>query len=355
MFVINLLFSVLMMSATADAACPMQAYPSPHTQETILWDTGTPGVHEWRTGYGWSATPYTADPTVQDFYGDFTAVATTSTSIEWSMGINTSGELVTWGGQGVTTGTPSGDEPYLSVATGSTGRMAVTNRYREIEVWGNNTANFTSVPTGSFNRLGVGRDVGCASNSTTNTGVTCWGVNTEGLVTHADIPTTGYYDYIDVGRYAAFAVDVDGNMVGWGTTRTASNPALVQAFIDNAPTTGVRRVQVNEVSTLFGVAWMLDGTVVIWQGNGGLVDVITGAPGWDTYGDNSLKYYIPEGPDGYITWRSLPRIAIQDNGTIAGVINDGQGLIEGSNTYEYGDAYVWSEAVSYAQLIDVCD
>ncbi|MBP9827834.1 hypothetical protein KBC55_01640 [Patescibacteria group bacterium] len=274
--------------------------------------------------------------------------------------LTTDGEIMCWGGGDITVGTPSGEEPYSSLAFGSGSygttngmpRMLALNAYGEINVWGNTSGAFYSnVPTTSgFTDADSGYAVGCAVGIT-NSGVTCWGDDYEGLVTHASKPSSGTYTYTAVGRYVAGAVQSDGTLDMWGTTRSPGSTTYnnVATFIANRPSgTDIVSFEVNESGNPVGVAYHTDGTASIWIPNAvGIPVQMTNAPGWDYYGSTSLKLFKPQGPNGEITFRGPLEISSTDNGPdICGVINNPQGLHNDASTpyyYKYGDAICWSE------------
>lgn len=363
------MLSLITLITSANAGnCPVMGFVAQSAGETTLFYNDTAGAYTFVDADGdWKATPYTTLPASVAWTDDFTAVGTGSTSSEWGIGISTSGSLEGFGSN-VTTGIPSGSAPYSSPKSGSTARFSVLNSSGTPVNWGNSANSWlTSEPTTTgFTGLDVGRDVGCAVSDVNNTGVTCWGYDLEGMIASASRPTTGYYQSVAVGRYVIVAVDTSGNVTGWRTTRTASGMiTLADQFLANMPTTGVESVVVNETGSLVGVAYMTDGTITIWQDNGAsLHTALKSAPGFSTYGTNTDRVYVPEGPTGFLTFRSQPEIDPYSSvSSIGAVVDNPQGLVEGTHTYAYGEALRWDNATTsyggltyyWARVIDACD
>lgn len=349
--------------------CPVDAFVAQSNAESVLFYDDTAGTFAFvDADNDWKATPYTTLPASVVWTDDFTAVGTTSNSSEWGLGIDSAGDLEGFGSN-VTTSIPSGSGPYSHPRTGSTGRFSVLNGTGTVVNWGNSANSWlTSEPaTTGFTALDVGRDLGCAVSEVNNTGVTCYGYDHEGMNASASRPTTGYYQDVSVGRYVVVAVDTSNNATGWCTTRAASGYVTKCAqFISNMPTTGVESVEVNETGELVGVAYMTDGTITIWQADtAGIHSALRNAPGFTAYGSTADRVYVPEGPSGYITFVSQPRIApYSSTSHIAAVIDDPMGLTDTRRgTYAYGDAVRWDNSSYYKgglyyyepSLVDACD
>lgn len=338
--------------------CPIQIFNSTSACVSWLNDNGTWANHVqhdatkigcWQTEpFAGGTSPYAAT----DFTWPMIGEGTASGSGEWSCAIKTDGTLTCFGAGGIEN-IPTGEGPYSALSSSSSGtttvRAGVLTVTGAIRIWGNTAGAFgTSVPTTTgFTELGVGYAVGCAAGIS-NGGVTCWGDNFEGLVTHASKPTTGTYIQVEVARYLAAAVRDDNTLAMWGTTRAASGKVtLAQTLVNNRPTSGVRWVELGD--EILGVATHTDGTASIWIPDGvGVPAQMTNAPGWsEGYGNNSLKIYKPQGPNGEITFRGkLEIVGASNNPFICGVIDDPKGLpndnpLDADSLYNHGDAICW--------------
>ncbi len=337
------LLALLVSSALAYDYCPAVGYVGTGTS-AVLWESTTTGELYWEGSSTFETTPNNfGDPTWSTtFNNTVDVISYGSTPSAWGAGVDDSGYLWAWG-TGITTGLPSGEEPYSSPQCGSTGRCAVLDSGGHAEVWWGTSGLFGTPPAaGLFDVLAVGREVGCAADSDTATGVTCWGSNADNLVTNPNKPGSGVQVVdIAVGRYVAVAVDVNGDTYCWHTARTGFWEAADE-FCANRPMDGIASVDVSETGQLFGVAQHFDGTATVWEWSdgGNTTDALSGAPGWDTYGVPGLNQYKPQGPSGEIVFRSIG-VNIYHADGVVGVIDDPKGLIEGPNVYAYGDVLYW--------------
>jgi hypothetical protein len=360
-FACIVLISMIFPINTALAAnCPIDHYVGQSATESVLFYDSTAGSYSFVYDAAWGVTPYTTAVGSSAWTDDAIGIANASSS-EWVIWVDSSGALQGAGAGNVTTSIPSGSGTYSSPSSGSTGRFSVLDGSGTVVNWGITTNSwYTSEPTATgFTHLNVGREIGCAVSDTNSTGVTCYGsYDPNGLISSASRPTTGTYKNVAVGRYLVLAVDTSGNMTGWGTASTAG-------FLANMPTTGVESVEVSETGELIGVAWMTDGTITIWQDPAkSLQYALRSAPGFSTYGATSDRSYVPEGPSGFITFVSQPKINIYGiTSPVGAVIDNPQGLVEGTHTYAYGDAVRWDSARTlyggvyyyWPRLIDACD
>ncbi len=325
--------------------CPLKSYSAQASGEIVVFYNDSTLVVSYVDADGdWKATPYTVLPSSVAWTDDTHAVGTASNSAEWGMGIDSSGVIQTFGSNNVTTSVPTANGPYSSPRAGSTGKFSALNVNGTPENWGNtNNGWHTSEPTTTgLTALDVGYDVGCAVSDTLSLGVVCWGgSDPQGLISSASRPTSGTFQSVSVGRYAVVAVDTNGNTVGWGPAASSS------AFLANRPMTGVESVDLGEFGERIGVAWMQDGTAVIWQDPTKIQQgALKSAPGFTAYGSGSLRSYVPRGPNGNITFRSQPNVSIYGNNlvtTVAAVVDDGKGLVDdGIGPYDFGDAIYWT-------------
>lgn len=336
------LMAMILSGPAAAETCPVKFFGEPGTS-AILWEDTVTGDIWWEGSSTFETTPWTvSDPETTWFTEDMVNYG--STPYAWGAAITVDGDLNTWG-YGITTTTPSGEEPYSSPECGKTGKCVVLDNGGHVETFFNGSSgSFNSGrPTaGNFDGVAVGLDVGCSWDNDTATGVTCWGSNADNLVSNPDKPGSGYQIYdVAVGRYAAAAADIYGDTYCWHTSRSGFW-ASADEFCANRPLDGVERIEVNEYGELFGVAHMFDGTAVIWEWNDGVNtnESLTGAPGWDDYGTNGLNQFRPEGPDGYLTFRFIG-LSIYDDHHVYAVIDDPKGLVEDGYAYQSGDAVEW--------------
>lgn len=350
-----MLLILFVTSALAYDYCPVVGFVGEGTAATLFEDTLT-GELFWEGSSTFEVTPNNfGDPTMLTVFANpYDVISYGSTPDAWGAGVDTDGYLWGWG-TGLPTGIPSGEEPYSSPQCGSTGRCAVLDATGHAEVWFNTSGSFGTPPAAAnFDVLAVGREVGCAADSDTATGVTCWGSNADNLVSNPAKPGSGYQIVdVAVARYVAVAVDVYGNTYCWRTSRS-SMAALANEFCANRPMNGIATVDLSETGELFGVAHHLDGTATIWQPNddGNTNDPLTGAPGWDAYGRNGLFQFKPKGPDGEIVFRSIG-VNIYHADGVVGVIEDPMDLVEGYNVYEPGDVLSWDSDTG-PQIIETC-
>ncbi len=349
------------------ANCPVDHFVGQAGTESAVFYDDTAGSYSFVYDAAWGVTPYTT-AVASSVWTDDAIGITNSGSAEWVIWVDSSGALQAAGGGSVTSSVPSGSGPYSSPSSGSTGRFSVLNGSGTVVNWGYSANSWlTSEPTATgFTDLNVGHAIGCAVSDTISTGVTCYGYDIEGMIASASRPTTGTYSNVAVGRYVVLAVDTSGNMTGWGTTRAASGAMTTVAnFLAAMPTTGVESVEVSETGQLIGVAWMTDGTITIWQDPAqGLQYALRSAPGFETYASTTDRSYVPEGPSGYLTFVSQPKINIYGiTSPIGAVINNPQGLVAGTRTFATGDAVRWDSTRTYysgayhywPRLIDACD
>lgn len=345
--------------------CPLQAFPS-HDELCVSW-LNDDGTYNDDVAHCWQQTPYATEYLANNpmfaypMIGEGLAPASSS---EWGCGIVRAGvagagELACFGNAGILTGYPTGEAPYSALSSGGVdGRFAVLNNVGAIKVWGVVTNGFGSPPTSTgFTELGVGFAAGCAVGIA-NGGVSCWGSDQENLVVNSSKPSSGTYTAVEVGRTVAGAVQDDGTLDMWGSSR-AGSATLVAEFIANRPTgTNVKSFEVGETGRLIGVAWMTDGTAYIWQDNGSLSNAIRHAPGWYPAGGTGIKTFVPHGPNGNITFRSRLEIAANDvDAQICGVIDDPKGLMTGDSVpvaYQHGDVVCWAQNGDWPRIEAFC-
>lgn len=343
----------------ANAVCPMvtEGYLAHNAQ--VLND-GT-----FDADASWLSTPSSvADPFAETYdVQNVELVATTTTTKQWMIGVTGYGGYLVASGLADTAGLPSGEEPYSHPSSGNRGRFAVLNKYGQIRVWGFTSGGFgtppnPALPSGAFENLDVGADVGCATHGENKEGIECWGTDLDNLVSGA--PTWGYWKDVEVGRYYAVAIDYFGNTYSWGTKRPGYQ-GRVSEFLGNMPTSGVKEISLSQGSDYIGVAWMDEGYAVIWEDNSSPTNgAITGSPGYADYSVGGERVWIPQGPDhidgwpGYIIWASGPEVNMYSSSTISGVMAETMGLEEGLNIYAPGDAMHWYTPTSYASIDAGC-
>lgn len=345
-----LFFSLI---AHADEFCPINAYVGDGTN-AVLYENQTSGVLTWDGSVTFEDTPYTPSaPEATSFTADMVNYG--NNFYAWGAGIDVDGNLVTWG-YGITPTTPSGGEPYASPDCGNSGKCVVLDGTGHVQTFFNGaTGAFnTGRPTaGGLDVAAAGRENGCVADSDSATGVTCW-PNTNNLANNPAKPGYGIQIAgIAVGRYMAVAWDVDGDTYCWGS-RASAVASRVDEFCDNRPLNGVVDMGISETGEFYGIALYANGEAVVWEENDGTTTnpALTAAPGFDTYGSYTGNQYKIEGPDGYLTWRSIG-INIYTAGSLFGVIENGQGLDE-SGEYLFGDAVAWNDAMSYPNVIGTC-
>lgn len=331
----------------SEDACPIQALPS-DTELCVSW-LNDDGTFDDDVANCWNSAPYAPGVLAVTPTFDYPMIGEGANpgADEWACGLTLGAHEVECFGYATVLAYPIGESPYSALSSGSTGRYGVLNAAGRIRIWGNLSGTFGSaVPTtAGFTELGIGRDVGCAVGIVGG-GVTCWGNNIDTLVVNALKPAVDTYTAVEVGRYVAGAVQTDGTLDMWSTTRLASGRvASAQQFIANRPTTAsVRSFELGETGELIGVAWMADGTAYLWHDSTiGVPTAVRNAPGWSTYGVVTNDFYIPRGPLGPMTFRSRLEISATDiTAQICGVVDDPMGLVNSAGVaYEFGDAICW--------------
>ncbi len=335
--------------------CPEQAFGQ-GSCAAVHFDNGTWQAYNQSC---WNAEPFNVESPYAtiDFIGTMFGNSG-SDGTEMACGVlSTDGAISCWGSGGVSLGIPTGGEPYTAPAMGNTGRFAALDHNGKIVVWGNISGSFGTPPTTTgFTALSVGRDDACAVGIV-NGGVTCWGNGAEHLSTAASRPTTGTYTSVDVARYVAFAVKSDGTTVGWGTDRSASGMVTKAAqFVANRPTTGVKMIDTTQNGELFGVAFRTDSTLYEWiDSTIGTPAEITAAPGFATYGGGgSPRYYIPQGPGGYLTFVDVQIAEYATAHVVSAVVADPKGTMDGARALAPNDAIEWSVDWSPFHFIKGC-
>lgn len=343
--------------------CPLQALPTDE-EVAVAWLYDNGGFTD-DVLHSWNQSPYPTDLLLTNpiFTYPMIGEGTSTGSSEWACGITIEGGEVACFGYSTVLDFPTGEAPYSALSSGGTGRYGVLDSSGQINIWGNVGGTFGStVPsTSGFSELGIGRDVGCAVGIS-NGGVTCWGDNSDNLVTNASKPASGTYTAVEVGRYVAGAVQDDGTLDMWSTARAGSGMVTKAAqFVANRPTgTNVKSFELGETGELIGVAWMTDNTAYIWfDSTIGVPNAVRHAPGWSDYGNTVDNFYIPQGPDGPITFRSRLEISATDiDAQICAVIDDPQGLYDGASTpvaFEYGDAICWAQNGAWPRVEAKCE
>lgn len=333
----------------ADAAdCPVLGFGGQTNTDAAFYYNDVTGEYTFDADAAWSLSPTSTYGDPAGVWSDDVIGVAASSSQEWVIGIDDAGYLGTFGTALVTTSVPSGEEPYSSPTSGNTGRFAALNNAGEVVVWGT-TTGYTPITGSGYTVVSAGRDLVCAASSTANTGITCSGVNTEGML--ALLPTTGNVIDLFVSRYfVAYVLDDNTLHVIKSATQTGAKATSLTQFVNNAPTTDVAEVNLYGGGGLpVGIAWMTDGTARVWQDGGTLQPALKSAPGFATYGSTSARIFTPQGPDGNITFRSAPVVDIYATTTavITGVIDDAQGLVNGYTTFAYGDSVRWDGTRSY--------
>ncbi len=329
--------------------CPLQIFPSSsHGAVSWLNDDGT-----WSSSANgtWQAEPYSVGSpyAAGNFAYPMIGEGASSGYYEWSCAILSGSGALNCFGYSTIISHPTGGEPYSALSSGSTGRFGVLDENGQVRIWGNTAGAFGSAlpTTTGFTELGVGRDVGCAVGIT-NGGVSCWGDTA--LSTHANKPSTGTYTAVEVGRYIAGAVQDDGTLDMWCVTTSACS-----SFIANGPVPGQRGIpsdvdiiswETTEIGHMFGAAMLSDGSVYLWtDDNNTSPDGVHHAVMFDDYGVPANRYYIPQGPNGPVTWRSRVEVSVTDSGgRMCGVIDDPKDAVDGSSSlvpYEFGEAICW--------------
>lgn len=321
------------------ATCPVKEFVGQSASNSTLWHNSSTGVYTWTGVTAWQVTPYTDDPTTTHWSDEMEGVAAT-TPAEYVFSVKEDGTLGAFGGANITTSLPSGATAWWSLDSGTTGRFAFIG---DGTVYATGvTTDYTAI-TGTKDIVSAGRDLVCAGNSTDNSGLVCSGTNTEKMI--ALLPSTGNVVSLDVSRYAIAYVLDDGtvHVIVSGKATGAALTALNQ-FATNAPTSAdfVKvRIYGGAGSTPAGIAQKADGSLYIWQSNGALTYTLRSAPGFDVYGHNTDKTYIPQGPSGPITFSDFMIDPYGANSPVGAVIDNGKGLVVNGHTYTTGDAFRW--------------
>lgn len=246
-------------------ACALQALPSDDFY-AVEW---VDNAGSWHANAWWSTVQVSDDhPSVYRF--DPTMAASTTNTHEQACAIDDVGAIRCYGNSNANSqisGRPTGAEPYASLAVGNVASSSATgqawgaiNSSGQVVTWGNVTANSfnTNRPSGSgYDAVAVGfGPVGCAADQS-GTGVSCWGSDTQSIVSGA--PSTGTYKALGIGRYVAGGVTTAGALTLWGSSTSSGFRSTWPGGTD------VLEVFFNEVSDQVGVAYHTDHTITVWQ------------------------------------------------------------------------------------------
>ena len=346
--------------------CPLQAMPSSsHGAVSWLNDNGT-----WKSSANgtWQAEGYSVESpyVAHNFTYPMIGEGASTGYYEWSCAILDGSGALNCFGYSTILSHPTGGEPYSALSSGSTGRFGVLDSTGRVRIWGNTAGTFgSSLPTTTgFTELGVGRDVGCAVGIADG-GVTCWG-SVPTIVSNVNKPTSGTYTAVEVAVGVAGAVQDDGTLDIWCDTTSVT----CTSFIANGPVPGQRGIptdvtivswEANETGYPVGAAMLSDGSVYLWTtSNNTAPDGVHHAAMFDDYGVPANRYYIPQGPDGPMTWRSRVENSATDYGRLCGVVDDPNGATDGSSSYvpyEFGEVICWggSNAGQYPARYAACE
>lgn len=375
----------------APDVCPLQAFPAEDTPDSS-WVTGD---GHWHRDGAWAFLP-ARDPFNEVFSVAPTSLTAGSTYDPRRPGlgdrvdvsdeenecaiIKPDGKIFCWGNSQMQPAqkllTPlTGGEPYSHIDAGYWANSIVQAIYGALDatghvvLWGGtNTGGVTgtivtTMPTGGgWDTFALGNSAACVADEQATSGITCWGSDTNLLLSGA--PTTGTYQSIAIGRFTALAI-TKGSVPGDGGSMTLWGAGSAQQvdFRSRAPgTSDILSAELTESGPQVGLAWHDDHTLTVWQqfDGPGMMDMLENVPCTNTDEDpragDADTTNCPAGADrswhGRVKFRTMPRMSHTSTGSICGVVQE-----DPDNVYNCGDMICWGHIGSSSgvpQVITTC-